>query len=229
MNGITPNWPAPTWVRAFTTTRNLNLTLEQDRTILSQDFNFMYEPIWLNQTHSTKVVEIKRPQDLKDVNADGSYTMLTGVPCAVLTGDCLPLLLCDSKGSIVAAVHCGWRGIAQGIIENALKQVGLYAEGEILAWLGPAIGQSKYEVGEDFREPFLKHDLRASIAFKKTDNQGKWLADINELAKQRLQESGVTAIYGGDLCTYTDPMRFYSYRRDKDTGRMATLIWLTLP
>ena len=229
MNGITPNWPAPTWVRAVTTTRSLNLVLAQDRTILSQDFNFMYEPIWLNQTHSSNVIEIKSPKRERGPEADGAWTMLTGVPCAVLTGDCLPLLLCDSNGTIVAAVHCGWRGIAQGIIEKTVKQIGLNAQGEILAWLGPAIGQSNYEVGEDFREPFLKHDLRASIAFKETEKPGKWLADIKELAKQRLQDSGVSAIYGSDLCTYTDPQRFYSYRRDKDTGRMATLIWLTLP
>ncbi len=239
MNGITPNWPAPTWVRAFTTTRNLNLAyvrndqqphdVEQNRRILSQQFNYMYEPIWLNQTHSTNIVEIKKVNQTVDEQADGAWTQLTGIPCAVLTADCLPLLLCDTKGTVVAAVHCGWRGLAKGIIENTVKQISLNAEGEILAWLGPAIGQSKFEVGSEVREEFLKHDLRASIAFQPTANEGKWLADIYELATQRLHESGVRAIFGGDLCTYTDTERFYSYRRDKDTGRMATLIWLTLP
>ena len=248
MKGLQPNWPAPTWVRAMSTTRiggvskdafdSFNLGLHvfdnpndvyQNRLQLSQSLNFMYDPIWLNQTHSTHVIELKKP-DVKDLSldADGALTQLTYVPCVVLTADCLPLLLCDTQGTVVGAIHCGWRGIANGIIENALNAIRLKTNNDILAWLGPAISQNHFEVGDEVREQFLKHNLAASSAFIPGERPGKWMANLYILASQRLNEMGVRQIYGGDYCTYTDAARFYSYRRDKETGRMATLIWLAL-
>jgi YfiH family protein len=249
VRGILPKWPAPTWVRAITTTRmggvskgsfdNFNLGLHvfdnpndvaRNRLELSQTFNFMYEPQWLNQTHSTHVIELKTPtqKHAQDIDADGAYTQLTGVPCVILTADCLPLLLCDTTGKIIGAVHCGWRGIANGIIENALNAIRLNTTNDILAWLGPAIGQNHFEVGDEVRDQFLKHNLSASNAFIPGKQPGKWMANLYTLASMRLREMGVKQIYGGDYCTYTDANQFYSYRRDKETGRMATLIWLAL-
>lgn len=247
MKRILPNWPAPTWVRAISTTRlggvskgafeNFNLGLhvndnpvdvERNRLTLAQTLNFMYEPQWLNQTHSTEVIELKSPtQNLQAVNADGALTQLTGVPCVILTADCLPLLLCDTEGTVVGAIHCGWRGISNGIIEKALNAIRLHTNNDILAWLGPCIGQNHFEVGDEVRDQFLKHNLSASTAFEPGKQTGKWMADLVMLARQRLNEMGVRQIYGGDYCTYTDT-QFYSYRRDKETGRMATLIWLAL-
>lgn len=248
MRGVSPNWPAPTWVRAITTTReggvskgsfvNFNLGLHvndnpyhvaRNRLLLSQSFNFKYEPQWLNQSHSTNVIEIKSTDtnNAQQLEADGAWTKLTYVPCVVLTADCLPLLLCDTQGTFVGALHCGWRGIADGIIENAIKAIRLQSAGEILAWLGPAIGQNHFEVGEEVREKFLKHSLVASSAFV-AGKPGKWMANLYTLAQQRLNDMGVHRVYGGDYCTYTDSSQFYSYRRDKETGRMASLIWLAL-
>lgn len=249
INGITPVWPAPTWVRAVTTTReggvstgpyrSLNLAqyvqdnpeyVALNRLKLSLAYNFQHEPAWLDQTHSTKVMEINDIAMIEEnglgLDADGAWTKLKEVPCVVLSADCLPLLLCDEQGSLVAAVHCGWRGILNGIIENAVKSIKPHAQGKILAWLGPAIGPECFEVGEEVREQFIDHDRQATIAFK-PKQAGKWLGNMYQLAKNRLQQSDVSAIYGGDFCTYTDNERFYSFRRDRNTGRMATLIWLS--
>ena len=162
------------------------------------------------------------------IDADGAWTKCLNVPCVVLTADCLPLLLCDTKGTVVSAVHCGWRGILNGIIENAVQAIKPHTQGEIIAWLGPAIGPDSFEVGEEVRQQFMQHDRYAQQAFK-PKSSGKWLGDMYQLAKNRLHQSDIKAIYGGDFCTYTDAERFYSFRRDKDTGRMATLIWLAHP
>ncbi len=246
MRGIQPNWPAPTWVRAITTSRedgvshgafsHFNLgfhvndnkqAVSQNRLALSQQFNFQYEPVWLNQTHSTNVFEIKSPRDCADeIIADASFTQLTGVPCVVLTADCLPIVLCDTQGTMVAAIHAGWRGLANGIIEKTVNAMRLNAHSELMAWMGPAISQPHFEVGTEVRDAFLKHNLQAAIAFKPGANEGKWMGDLFSLARMRLKEVGLSQIYGGDHCTYTDETQFYSYRRDKQTGRMATLIWL---
>ncbi len=245
MRGIQPNWPAPTWVRAITTSRedgvsqgpfsSFNLgfhvndtpqRVTQNRLNLSQHFNFPYEPIWLNQTHSTDIIEIKSVQFEQAPNADASFTQLTGLPCAVLTADCLPILLCDTNGTQVAAIHAGWRGLANGIIEKTVKAMRLNAHSELMAWMGPAISQPHFEVGTEVRDAFLKHNLQAAIAFKPGASEGKWMGDLFSLARMRLKEVGLSQIYGGDHCTYTDETQFYSYRRDKQTGRMATLIWL---
>ncbi|MBN9289007.1 MAG: hypothetical protein BGO43_10685 [Gammaproteobacteria bacterium 39-13] len=249
VKGIEPNWPAPSWVRAVTTTReggvsqgayqSLNLALHVNdnpekvvlnRLKLNQRYNLQHEPAWLEQTHSTRVVEIKgdEAKSTLGIDADGAWTKCLNVPCVVLTADCLPLLLCDTKGTVVSAVHCGWRGILNGIIENAVQAIKPHTQGEIIAWLGPAIGPDSFEVGEEVRQQFMQHDRYAQQAFK-PKSSGKWLGDMYQLAKNRLHQSDIKAIYGGDFCTYTDAERFYSFRRDKDTGRMATLIWLAHP
>ncbi|MGE3318717.1 MAG: peptidoglycan editing factor PgeF [Candidatus Berkiella sp.] len=235
MQGILPLWPAPTWVRALTTTvefGNLATHVEDDphhvarnRQQLIQALHLKHEPVWLKQTHSTKVVEVTH-RSHQDSEADGSFTTEQGVPCVVLTADCLPLLLCDTDGTVVGAVHCGWRGIQAGIIEKAVTEMANYAKSDIIAWMGPAIGQQAYEVGQEVYDIFVGDDKAASYAFKATINPGKYLMDMEHLARQRLKVSGVTGIYGGGHCTYTEKDRFYSYRRNKATGRMATLIWL---
>jgi len=241
-NYITPQWPAPTWVRALTTTRqggvsegpyqSLNFGMYVDdnrehvnlnRLKLNQHHNFQQEPFWLKQIHSNRVV---LASDENSREADGAWTTQPGLPCVVTTGDCIPLLLCDSAGSLVAAVHCGWRGMMRGIIENAIAAIENKAQGEILAWLGPAIGPLNYEVGEEVRQAFIADNFTASYAFKKANKEGKWMADMVQVARIRLKQLGVSAIYGGEHCTYQNSQQFYSYRRDGTTGRMATLIWL---
>jgi YfiH family protein len=155
--------------------------------------------------------------------ADASYTDVSGVICAVLTADCLPVLLCDRAGSRVAAVHAGWRGLAAGIIEHTVMTLQLPAE-QLLAWLGPAIGPRAYEVGDEVREAFVQRDANAEAAFR-PGRPGHWWMDIYLLARQRLVHMGVREVYGGDHCTYQDKEHFYSYRRDGVTGRMASVIW----
>jgi len=150
------------------------------------------------------------------------------VVCVTMTADCLPVLLCDRAGTVVAAVHAGWRGLCDGAIEAAVNKLHV-KKGEVLAWLGPAIGPDAFEVGDEVREQFMQHDNHAKQAFK--PHSSKWLCDMYLIAQQRLNKLGVTQIYGGgvneDFCTYTDELRFFSFRRDNVTGRMASLIWLS--
>jgi polyphenol oxidase len=211
---ITPNWPAPAKVKAFTTTRKNSAVLRN---------HLPSEPCWLKQVHGVHVVEAKI-SDAKII-ADAAFTRQTNIVCAVLTADCLPIFLCDRNATIVAAIHAGWKGLAAGIIEQTVKALNIPAE-NLLAWLGPAIGPTKFEVRADVLEKFITVDPQAEQAFKPFTSDS-WLADIYLLAKQRLQQCNVTAIYGGGLCTYSDEQRFFSYRRDnQQTGRMASLIWL---
>ncbi len=236
MQGILPIWPAPTWVRAITTTRefgNLASHVEDDpqtvlhnRQQLMQQLHLKHDPVWLTQTHSDKVVEVNAHSASKEINVDGAITTQLQVPCVVLTADCLPLLLCDTDGTVVGAVHCGWRGILAGIIEKAVNAMEVHAKGDIIAWMGPAIGPHAFEVGSEVRDQFVAVDRSASHAFKSTEAPGKFMADIAHLTRQRLQNIGITGIYGGGHCTYTEQDRFYSYRKEGKTGRMATLIWL---
>lgn len=156
--------------------------------------------------------------------ADASLTRESGRVCAVLTADCLPLLLCERHGAAVAAVHAGWRGLFAGVIERTVDKLGQAPE-RIAAWLGPAIGPRAFEVGPEVREAFVRADPAAAAAFKPSPS-GRWLADLYRLARQRLRQAGVSAISGGEFCTFGDQARFYSYRRDGQTGRMASLIWL---
>lgn len=193
--------------------------VEQNRTHLMEALNLPVSPVWLRQVHGARAVDAMHGS----CEADAAYTGQPGVVCAVLTADCLPLLLCNAAGTRVAAVHAGWRGLAAGVIETALAAMGPGAD--LLAWLGPAIGPGAFEVGNEVRDIFIAHDARAQNAFRPLPN-GRWLADIYQLARLRLAAHGVARIYGGHACTYSDKTRFYSYRRDGITGRMATLIWL---
>ena len=239
---IQPNWPAPANVKSLQTTRvggisvgpysSLNLGahvgdnqvfVEHNRQLLAP--YLPSSPVWINQVHGIGVINAASSSGLQD--ADASYSKLANVVCATMTADCLPVLLCDTKGTVVSAVHAGWRGLCDGVIEAAVHEMAVPAS-EVLAWLGPAIGPQFFEVGDDVRTQFIAVDPRASLAFKPHSN--KWLCDIYLLAKQRLQSIGVSQIYGAtiniEFCTYSEVDRFYSFRRDNVTGRMASLIWL---
>jgi hypothetical protein len=193
-----------------------------NREILQQALGLPAQPVWLQQVHGTVVVNAAIAGGSPE--ADAAFSVQPGVVCAVLTADCLPVLLTDTAGQCVAAVHAGWRGLAAGVIEQAVKAMGLPG-GNLQAWLGPAIGPSAYRVGDEVRDVFMAHDPVAASAFGQGPD-GEWFADLYRLARQRLADCSVTAVYGGGYCSFTDSERFYSYRRDGTTGRMATLIWL---
>ena len=235
---LIPDWPAPAQVKACVTTRaggvslapfdSLNLgdhvedspeAVLENRRRLSAAFDI--QPAWLRQVHGVKVVEAEPG---RTVEADGSWTATPGIACASMTADCLPALFCNRAGTRVAAAHAGWRGLAAGVLEAAVDS--LQAEpADVLVWLGPAIGPQAFEVGPEVREAFVKHLPATAVAFVPSANPGKFMADIYQLARLRLAARGVTAVYGGGLCTVTDP-RFFSYRRSPRTGRFASLIWL---
>jgi len=247
--GILPDWPALANVRALQTTRDggvsvgayatLNLgdhvgddpvAVARNRVLLRA--SLPSEPVWLKQVHGNSVADADRTVGVPD--ADAALARQPGKVCAVMTADCLPLLFCDEAGTVVAAAHAGWRGLAGGVVEATVKAMNVAPE-RLLVWLGPAIGPQAFEVGEEVRQKFMTHDPEAVKAFVpspglRTQHSAlstqKWLADIYLLARQRLAALGVKRVYGGTLCTYTDAERFYSYRRDQATGRMASLIWL---
>jgi len=238
---ILPNWPAPANVRAAVTTRaggvsrapydSFNLAthvgddpaaVRENRTRLHAALALPAEPVWLKQVHGVAVADATRAGT--EPEADGAFAAQPGVVCAVLTADCLPVLLCNRAGTRVAALHAGWRGLAGGVIEAGVKALGV-PDGDLLAWLGPAIGSASFEVGPEVRAAFIQHDAQAAQAFQAA-RDGKYLADIYLLARLRLQRLGVVAVYGGGFCTVTERARFFSYRRDGATGRMASLIWL---
>ncbi len=239
---IKPDWPAPANVRAFSTTRlggvstspynSLNLAthvgddprqVAKNRRCLQQQLALPSVPAWLSQVHGVDIHPLTNPLPAP-VTADGSISDKRGLVCAVLTADCLPILLCDRAGRRVAAIHAGWRGLCSGIIEKCIQQMQLPAE-QLLAWLGPAIGGTAFQVGAEVHDAFIIHDISASHAFVQQDQQ-HWLADLYQLARQRLLSQGVDAIYGGDYCTFQQRELFFSYRREGVTGRMASLIWL---
>lgn len=238
---ISPDWPTPTNVRAFTTTRagglsrgpyaSFNLgdhvgddpaAVTRNRVLLREALALPAEPQWLQQVHGTHVIDAAQGDTPGE--ADGAWSAQPGVVCAVLTADCLPVLLCDRIGTKVAAVHAGWRGLAAGVIEQGVRALG-GAPDELLAWLGPAIGPRAFEVGPEVRTTFVQHDAAAARAFT-ASHDGRYLADLYALARLRLSALGVTRISGGGFCTVTDRDRFFSFRRDGSCGRMATLIWL---
>ena len=185
-------------------------------------------PLWLRQVHGTDVVDAAhRPVSGESVAADASITTAPGVVCAVTTADCLPVLFCDFAGRVVGAAHAGWRGLAAGVLQNTVASMRAAGAGDIMAWLGPAIGPKNFEVGRDVHSAFTDRDARAEPAFQKsTRAPDKYFADLYALARLALQDSGVRRIYGGIHCTVAEPRRFYSYRRDIRTGRMAALIWI---
>jgi len=240
---IYPDWPAPDWVHAISTTRqggvsagpfsSFNLAqhvgdnaenVRLNRAHLAGRICLPQEPAWLTQVHGERVVDIAQVDRSSAIEADASYSLAPGQVCAVMTADCLPLLLCHSQRKIVAVVHAGWRGLAQGVIEATLSH---FADDRqhVLAWLGPAISSKAFEVGEDVYQA-LALDKESLACFIKMGND-RWHADLFQLARLRLYKAGVTAIYGGEVCTYTDFERFFSFRREGETGRMANLIWMT--
>jgi polyphenol oxidase len=274
---LAPDWPAPANIHAATTLRSGGVSrgaysslnpathvsddvdrVRQNRQILSEMLNLPAEPVWLDQIHSNRVVKAANPPyppfakggrgDLQQ--ADASYTNEAGVVCAVMTADCLPLLVCSVDGTQVAAIHAGWRGLLAGVISNTVETMQIplnppFSKGEasqlrntdlnsplskrgvrgdLLVWLGPAIGPDCFEVGAEVRDAFLEKSAEYVHAFKQQGND-KWLADIYQLARIELATLNIAKVYGGIHCTFTEHERFYSYRRDQQTGRMATLIW----
>lgn len=196
-----------------------------NRTLLSH--YLPSNPQWLAQVHGSSVLNLDEPQN--NLNADACVTSRPNVVCAILTADCLPVLFCDPTRGVVAAAHAGWRGLVNGVLENTIGMMGKLGTTpeQISAWLGPAIGPSKFEVGEEVRALFVDGDLSAAAAFTPSPTHpGKFYADIYQLARRRLVRSGVYQIAGGEFCTVSQPDQFYSYRRDGVTGRMASLIWV---
>ena len=193
--------------------------VKENRQRIIRSLNLPSEPVWLNQVHGSSVARVDTKAGR--VNADAGYTQNKGVVCVVLTADCLPVLLCSRQGDEIAAVHGGWRGLLAGVIEKTIENM----DGEkLIAWMGPAIGPEVFEVGHQVRTAFIEKSAEFNHAFCETEN-GKWLADIYQIATIILSNQGVKKIYGGGFCTLTDKERFFSYRRDGETGRMASLIW----
>jgi YfiH family protein len=226
---IQPDWPAPESVKAFTTLRESGIG---DRNSLEEIINYERlktlldlpnEPVWLTQKHTNTV--IKAAPQLERPIADASYTDKPHEVCAVMTADCLPVLMTARDGSHVAAIHAGWRGLASGIIEETLKALNLPSK-DILAWLGPAIGPTRFEVRRDVYDIFTANDTDSKAAFTLFAEE-HWLADLYQLARIRLQKQGVNEIFGGSFCTHSDQKNYFSYRRDGiSTGRIVSLIWI---
>ncbi len=238
---VSANWPAPANVRALTTTRrggasggpyaSFNLgdhvgddpeAVRLNRARLREVLALPAEPAWLKQVHGTTVIDAAGVTP--GVTADGAWTDRPGVVCAVLTADCLPIFVCDRKGTKVALLHAGWRGLAGGIVASGLRMLNAPPE-ELLVCLGPAIGPDSYEVGDDVRQAFVAGDSGAVEAFQPV-RAGRWRADVYALARRQLRQQGVHAVYGGERCTLREHDMFYSFRRDGTTGRMASLLWL---
>jgi YfiH family protein len=222
MDLIRPDWDAPAHVRAMVTTRRAgDMSQPEGRRFLAP--LLPSEPQWLKQVHGTRVVEAGAGPDKPE--ADAAFTRERGRVCAVMAADCMPVLLADRAGSVVAAAHAGWRGLCAGVIEETVKATGVDAA-TLIAWLGPAIGPRAYEVGEEVRDAFIARDAKAAQAFA-PGRPGHWMLDLYAVARQRLAGAGVDAVYGGRLCTHTDRESFFSFRRDRTGARMAALVWLT--
>ncbi len=185
------------------------------------------EPLWLKQVHGTKTIAATAHPGTTSPEADAIWTQNRDRVCAVMTADCLPILVTDQEGTQVAAIHAGWRGLAAGIIEEALKPF-QGRSARLLAWLGPCIGPKAFEVGTEVYRAFLDDDPEAEQAFQ-AQNSGRWMADLQHLARIKMTRCGISDIYADSSCTYSDHKRFYSFRRDGQTGRMATLIWIAGP
>ena len=242
---IFPEWPAPPNVRAFFTTRaggvstgvhaslNLGAHVGDVPLHVAENRRRVRElvpaaPVWLNQVHGVNVIEGDAHIGINDgpAEADASVTSAHQLPCAVLVADCLPVLFCAEDGSRVGAAHAGWRGLQQGVLERTVEAMRVNPA-LILAWMGPAIGANAFEVGQDVFDAFTAASNDDAVAFRPIkDRQGKYLADIYALARRRLNAIGVQKIFGGQFCTVSEPTRFFSYRRDGQTGRMAGVIWI---
>lgn len=242
---IIPDWPAPNWIKAYSTTRqggfshapydSLNIAshvgdnfndVSKNRLLLYKNLHLKGPIIWLELAHGDHAISADHP--ISCLEADAIYSKKKQTVCAIQTADCLPLLICSSNSFCVAAVHAGWKGLSKGIIENTIEALDLPTKKEILVWLGPAIGPQAFVVGEQVFHSFVDKDQAAKIAFHPIGNK-KWQANLYILAQQRLQKLGITSIYGGNYCTFSDSDRFFSFRRDQITGRMLSLIWINLP
>ena len=243
MNAIYPDWQAPKNIKALMTVRTGGVSLppfdsfnlgdhvcddpkavQQNRSLLVDKFDLPHQPFFLIQTHSTKVIEL--PFTGSNVEADAVYTQQANQVCLVMTADCLPVLFFNKEGTEVAAAHAGWRGLCDGILEETVSKFKCPTS-DIIAWLGPAIGPTAFQVGEEIIEQFCAFDSNAKLAFTPDlTTSGKFLGNLYQLATQRLNKLGITEISGGGHCTYTEQDKFFSYRRDKKTGRMASLIWI---
>ena len=245
MQLIEPNWAAPAHVHAYSTTRlggvsegefdGLNLGTHvnddpqhvfQNRLLLSNKFNNAPDFCWLTQTHSHELIKLSVSTS-QNLNADASWIDSNQRTCVVMTADCLPVLITDKQGSFVAAIHAGWRGLCDGIIEKSIQKICdelTVKNDQLLVWLGPCIGPTAFEVGDEVRAEFVAHNMSASDAFVAAN--GKWLANLHLLAKLRLADFKGVTITEDESCTFNDSELFYSYRRDGQTGRLATFIWL---
>lgn len=238
---LTPDWPAPPQVKAFTTTRiggysippfaefNLSFssgddldTVRRHRDRIKHILSLPEEPRWLKQVHGNQAIVAETIQPTTE--ADASFTNQPNTVCVILTADCLPIALCDQAGTQVAVIHGGWRSLAKQIIPLTVQK--LSTTNPLMAWLGPAISAAYFEVGQEVYEQFIATEPMLHTAFTPTNNH-TWLADLYAIARQQLEQCGITAVYGGQYCTYRDETLFYSYRRNGITGRMATLIWLS--
>jgi polyphenol oxidase len=221
---IVPDWPAPGGVRALVSTRALGdmkdaLGRQRLRALLPG------EPVWLRQVHGTGVVDAAAAP--AGTSADASYAREKGIVCTVMAADCMPVLLAEERGEVVGIAHAGWRGLCAGVVEATCAAMSV-PPSRILAWLGPAIGPDAYEVGEEVHSAFLGRDSRAEAAFRPT-RPGHWHLDLYAIARQRLAALGVERVFGGGFCTASEPARFFSYRRDKASERMAAAIWIQSP
>lgn len=236
---ILPDWPVPSHVRALVTTRNggvstgpyaslnLGFAVNDDPDAVAENrarvrAHLPSEPRWLKQVHGAGVVTAESVATL--VEADASVTRSPGEVCVIQMADCMPVLLAARDGSVIGIAHAGWRGLAGGVVERTIEAMRT-DPAKVVAWLGPAIGPDAFEVGDEVRAAFLASDPAAANAFRPLQ-PGKWLADLFSLARQRLARVGVTAVHGGGLCTVADPIRFFSHRRDRVTGRMGAFLWI---
>ncbi|MFO1400205.1 MAG: peptidoglycan editing factor PgeF [Steroidobacteraceae bacterium] len=241
---LRPGWPAPAAVRAAFTLRgggasqgawaSLNLgthvgddarAVARNRALVRAALALPAEPAWLEQQHGTRVADLDR--EAAPAPADAALARGPGRVCAILVADCLPVLFATRRGDAVAAAHAGWRGLAGGVLEATVRALGVDG-GELLAWLGPAIGPRHFEVGEEVRQAFLDADAGAGAAFQRNE-RGRWLCDLAALARRRLAALGVHALTDESTCTFEDAARCYSHRRGAPTGRMAALVWLDPP
>jgi len=241
-------WNVPSHIHAFVSLRKggysqgcfagLNLAshvgdnkkdVERNRKLLIRQFALPKDPAWLNQTHSTNIIELPSSPTQLQTEADGVWTRLNNEVCAVMTADCLPVFFYHRLDNKIAVSHAGWRGLVNGIIEKTIIQMTSTPE-HLDVWLGPAIGAKAFEVGEEVKAAFCDLDDQSKDHFKfvkEVEGKKHYLADIYQLARTRLYNSGVRSISGGDFCTVSEPTRFFSYRRDGETGRMASLIWMS--
>lgn len=242
MQALYANWTAPNNIHAFTTLRtggvseppfeSFNLgdhvgdsksAVKTNRTLLVEKFSLPQAPLFLTQIHSTRVIHL--PYTGEHIEADAVYTNQPNQVCIVMTADCLPVLFTTKQGNEVAAAHAGWRGLCDGVLEETVKCFQAKPE-EIIAWFGPAIGPTAFQVGQDVVDQFVAMDEQAKQAFQPDETEaGKFLGNLYQIATQRLNKLGITQIFGGEHCTFNEKDKFFSYRRDNQTGRMASVIW----